>query len=344
MSVVKYNEYINEALTPEEIRKKKETILASYMKMYLSEDLSNILKTMNSPIAADLLSLSSKDVKFDISFMDIKKGAMVTFINTMKVKKMEEKGLNIETARNDYDSEIWTSSQRVQPTRINRQIGKLFTGKYTPSQIEQFGNEFKAKESKQDDKMKIVYGEDIRFWYNEKNHSRTIVGGTLNTSCMRGSDKQKFFDLYCKNKPGDSFSHIGLLILLDDDGKLIGRALVWFNSVRPEPGKVFMDRIYYMKDSDQITFIDYAKKNGWLYKQHQTYNNANYMDPSDPTGKKHGLTLTYRLKPGKYNKYPFLDTLLFYTPDTGRLSSKQNKNRKYETIKIQDQYGGFQRL
>ena len=333
-----YDNYMKEALNPEQIQKKKELALASHMRMYLSVKLRDILKTMISPIAFELLSLTTKDIKFDVSFMDAKEGGMVTFINTMKVKKMEENGLDLSNPTVETQ-EQWTSSQRVQPTKINRILGKIFQGKFSPGQVEQFGNEFKAKESKQESKMKVVYGDQIRKYYLEDIHSKTIVGGTLKGSCMRYKDRQTFFDMYCKNVPGDGiFSHVGLLILLDDDNKLIARALIWFNSVRPEPGRIFMDRIYYMRDSDEITFIDYAKSNGWLYKQNQTFNNANYMDPKD--NKKHGLTLTFRLKPQTHKKYPFMDTLVYFTPETGRLSSKQNKNRKYPTYRIQEQYGG----
>jgi len=339
MSLGNYSDYIvKEALTPEQIQKKKELALSSQMRMYLSKGLSDILKTMSSPIAKDLLSLSSQDIKFDISYMDVSGNeGMVTFISTIKALKINPDLKSDKMSPEGTD--VWSSPQRVQPTKIGKIIVKLFKGKYTPSQIEQFGNEFRAKCSKDDSKMKVVYGEDIRKYYNENTYSREIYGGTLKGSCMRYKEKQGYFDIYCDNSPGSgSFSHVGLLILLDDDEKLIGRALVWFNSVRPEPGRIFMDRIYYMRDSDQTVFIDYAKERGWLYKQSQTFNNANYIDPKD--GKKHGLTLTFRLKNKDYRRYPFLDTLLFYTPETGRISSKQNKNPKYKSYRIQNQDGG----
>jgi len=130
--------------------------------MYISKDLADILKLMESPIASELLSLSRKNVRFDISFLD--KGVedgMVTFINTMKVKKMEQDGLNISTARSNYNSELWKSPQRVQPTRINKVVGKIFAGKYNLAQIEQFGNEYKATlKGEEDDKMK---GHTVKF-------------------------------------------------------------------------------------------------------------------------------------------------------------------------------------
>jgi len=343
MSLHNYQKYIKEALSPEEIEERKKMALASHMKLYVSKKLADILKRMESPIANDLLTLARRNIKFDISFMDVSGGGMVTFIRTSKVVKMEKSGLNIKTARNNYNSELWTSKQRVQPTRIGKIVTKIFKGKYSTSQFEQFGNEFKSKENNQDDKMKVVYGEDIRKYYHE-NMYNSDGGGTLSTSCMRHPSNQSFFDLYCSNIPKDApFSYVGLLILLDDDDKLIGRAIVWFNSVRPEPGLTFMDRIYYTRDSDQTTFIDYAKKHGWLYKKQQTYNNADYIDSRDNS--KHSLTITFRMRNNPHQKYPFMDTLIFYTPETGRISSKATaKQKKYKTFKIQDQYGNAHQI
>ena len=60
MNLFDYNKYIKEALTPEEIEEKKKMALASHMRMYISKDMSNILKRMESPVAYDLLTLSRK--------------------------------------------------------------------------------------------------------------------------------------------------------------------------------------------------------------------------------------------------------------------------------------------
>ena len=58
-------------------------------------------------------------------------------------------------------------------------------------------------------------------------------------------------------------------ILLDDNKKLLARAIVWFNSVKPylKNPRTFMDRIYYSEEQQQNIFKDFAKKNNWLYKK-----------------------------------------------------------------------------
>ena len=62
-----------------------------------------------------------------------------------------------------------------------------------------------------------------------------------------------------------------MLILIEDD-KLIGRALVWkLSSIKiygkdPVQDSWFMDRQYTIKDSDVEKFRNYAKEKGWIYK------------------------------------------------------------------------------
>ena len=330
-----------ESLSTEEIDKRKKDILNSHMRMYLSTDLMNILKNMKSPVAKELLNLSKNNVKFDISFMDIHRGynpddaGKVTFFSTIKVRKLEEKGLDIQKSRNDYNSELWTSKLRVQPTKIGKVAKKIFKDKFHQSEIESFGNEFKAK-TDNNNRLKIVYGNDIKKWYLGKNYASN--NGSLGGSCMRYDEKNKFLNIYSENdQNNESFSHIGMLILTDENNKLLARALVWFNSIKPEPGRIFMDRIYYSNDHQIDIFKEYANSNGWIYKHQQTYNNATYIDPND--NNKHTLSISFRLKPKKYEYYPFLDTLMYYTPDTGRISSIQSKNKKFKSIKIQSQDG-----
>jgi len=346
MGLLDYNKYINSneaALTPEQIAERKKQALASHMRMYISKKLSIIFKKMESPIAKELLGLSRKNIRFDISFMD-KSGedGMVTFINTIKVKKLEQGGLNISTARNNYKSELWKSAQRVQPTRIGKVVGKIFKGKFSTAQIEQFGNEFKAKSiTVEDDKLRIVYGKEINKWYLESNYAQ--MKSSLGNSCMKQSNRNTYMNFYSDNKPGDkNYSHVGMLILLNDNNKLMGRAIVWFNSIKPEPGRTFMDRIYTSNDSDQITFMDYAKKNDWLYKKQQSYDNTDYIDPRD--GRSHKMAISFRLKEDKfYDNYPYCDTLNVYTPKTGRIGNTKGKNKKYDQYSLRSTGGGSDR-
>jgi hypothetical protein len=149
---------------------------------------------------------------------------------------------------------------------------------------------------------------------------------------------ESYFDIYSENdKNNKAFSNIGMLILLDNNNKLRARSLIWFNSIRPEPHRVFMDRVYYTSQTEITIFHEYANKRGWLYKYRQTYGDSIYIDPKD--NERHSKSITFRLKNKDYDKYPYLDTLVYYTPETGRISTRPNKNRNFRTYLLRNQNG-----
>lgn len=312
------------------------------LKMYLSFDMKNILNQMENPIAKDILNLNENNNKFDISFIDIHNDendvGKITFLNSYKyneeVKKIEKDNLDIII--NDNTSIFWNTKNRSQPTKIGKIVKKLFKNKYNEISIENFTNEFKFK-TKKNNRMKVVYGDEILKWYLEENYANNT--GVLGNSCMKYKEKSSFMELYAENdKNNDSFSHIGMLILTDDNNKLLGRSIVWFNSILPFKERIFMDRIYTIDDSDILLFKDYAKKRNWLYKRKQSYNDSCFIDPS--TNKSYNEVLSFRIKSKKFNKYPYLDTLRFYTPKTGRISSISNNNKKFKEYYLQRQDGG----
>jgi hypothetical protein len=358
MNLSKYDDFLGEQATPEEIEKKKQKALKSHMRLFLSADLAHIFKVMSDPygIANELLTLSRYSKVFDISFIDKSdKNDAISYIPTNRVQRLEEGGLDIKAARSNYKSEIWTSPQR-QEMKIGKFLVKIFKDKYSAAQIEKFVNEYKSKSEEQDDKLKVVYGEEIRKWYQEKRYSEG--GGTLNGSCMRSNSCQPYFDIYCKNTPdnediksGKAYSWCGMLILTDDNDKLLARAIVWFNTVKPQKinekgerisGRVFMDRIYSNADHHMNTLKDYAKKKGWLYKQQQTFSNPAYIDPVDDS--KHTLTLACRLRPMEFGTYPYMDTMIYYSPSTGRLASSPGKYVGHKRLKIQSTGGNYEQI
>lgn len=89
--------------------------------------------------------------------------------------------------------------------------------------------------------FRVVEGPEIQKYYLENNY---LPGnGGLNKSCMRNKRKNHFMKMYSDNP-----NQVKMLILLNKQGKLLGRALVWKLDI--PSGKEFMDRIYTVKDSD----------------------------------------------------------------------------------------------
>jgi len=187
------------------------------------------------------------------------------------------------------------------------------------------------------DNFRLVKGEDIRKYYAEKNHAPG--SGQLQTSCMRydgthgGRNCQTYFDIYIENP-----DKCNMLVLLDDNGKVLGRALVWFGLKKPLD-KIFMDRIYTLKQSDEELFKKYANEKGWLWKYRQAANDQSYIE----NGQRIDKSMAVTLKPKEYKKYPYMDTFKYYNPKTGRLGTDAgNPVEGRRRIRMEATDGSFQ--
>lgn len=173
---------------------------------------------------------------------------------------------------------------------------------FTASDIEKFVNAYTAKvlfEQNALERFKVVSGEEIRKWYNEKNYSNnTNGGGQLSSSCMRYPKCQKYLDIYVDNP-----KVCQLLILMDNTGKkILGRALLW----KTETGN-FMDRIYAEKDNYMKLFKQWGEQNNYDMKSYN-YNQSK--------------VIIVHVKPKIYAYYPYMDTLYVYAPVKGILSNE----------------------
>jgi len=122
--------------------------------------------------------------------------------------------------------------------------------------------------------FKIVRGEEIKRWYDERSYYEGT--GSLNKSCMRGEEAQNKLNIYTENP-----DKVGLLIMLNEDNKLIGRSLLWNVD---EPKMIYMDRPYTVFGEDKETFETYAHRNNisfWNDVREDLYVflNRNYGSP-----------------------------------------------------------------
>lgn len=180
-----------------------------------------------------------KDIKTRINLIDIsKKEDEISYYPDNKYKE-------------------YTEEERQTKTKTFGKIGRLVqqlldlnSYSYTKVEIESFVNEYKAAWNLlyQQREIKIVQGEEIRYWYNEKNYLSTF--GTLGNSCMRYNGCADFLDIYVKNK------NVSLLTVLVNN-KLAGRAILW----KLKDGVNYLDRIYTNKDSDVIYIKKWASEN-----------------------------------------------------------------------------------
>ncbi len=204
--------------------------------------------------------------------------------------------------------------------KVGRAIRYMLTllGKsVTDKDLEDFVNMFKASTDSSGLEFKLVKGEDIAKYYKEENYF-SKYHGTLGNSCMKEEGK-KTFKIYTENP-----KKVKLLVLIDKDGKIHGRALVWKLKQSPCDSKFLMDRVYTNKDSDVIKFKKFADENDWMYKKFNTsYTNQGVQfiyKGSDING-----VLTVKLD-GDFNSYPYIDTMAFLSKEKDELSNVSSKN------------------
>ena len=162
-------------------------------------------------------------------------------------------------------------------------------------------------------KFTIVTGDEIRFWYSHLQYANST--GSLNNSCMRSSECQRFFDIYTKNK-------VKMLIATDSEDKLHGRALLWskelWNKNYFDHSDTIMDRIY-GNEATILKFKKYAESKNYVYKTQQTFSNwKSWQYPTSEKGEYAQVDKRMKmiLDKGSFDYYPYLDT--FAMLDTHR--------------------------
>jgi hypothetical protein len=165
---------------------------------------------------------------------------------------------------NDENGTAWKKDGR-QSMKYGKAISKIFKHPGTPyisdATIQEIASTIKSRYTFTAD-LKIVKGEDIRYYYNGDTYAN-VNTESLGASCMRHESCQEYMDIYVDNP-----DIVEMLIAKSQEG-LIGRAIIWTT----DQGDVVMDRIY----GNEMTinaFKDYAKNNGILHKYRQSYTDS----------------------------------------------------------------------
>jgi hypothetical protein len=295
----------------------------NFVNLYLSNRFMYVILKMdiNNQVTRKIISLIvNKNTglcndKFGASFIDVTdKDDTISYILSNKAKPMLDKAKSIGREQEGINL-CWISDRQEQ--KLGRFINRLFPKEFPHSEIEEFVKDYKASlaADKTLDQFKIVEGEDVRKYYKWRYYNAEF-NGQLQKSCMKQDERQIFLNIYVENS-----NKIKMLILKDGHGKIYGRANIWYLD---EPsGKIFMDRIYTTYDWQIKLFIDYAIKNNFIYKSKQIY--GGNVIPVIIDGEKEKIIMTVQLKPKKYEYYPYVDTLQFYNPKTGILTSDVKK-------------------
>jgi hypothetical protein len=260
-------------------------------------------------------------VETDISYIDLgSRNDMISYLSYDKFL-LTQKQLTENPRYKGYivTEEFYESNQR-QEMKIGKFINKIFKDtekEISPTQVEEIINLYKHyidSLTGKYNKMKVVTGEDIRHWYNEKYYKPG--DGSLNNSCMKDKDEGHRLDIFVDNP-----KQVSLLILTDKNNELIGRALIW----KLINGGIYMDRIYTVTQHDIEVFNKYAFDNN--------FETTKYIEDRLPDKQKHTLKVKLpNLKHNKPSEYPFMDTFQHCNLNSNILSNHSTENRQYEII------------
>lgn len=325
--------------------------------VYFSPELRKKLKRTRTELGNDLLDLETKDVKDDISFFDVDKDGYISY-NTMKnaVKFLQDTYPHlVDTVQNRVDRDlidniyshdkngnekapgIYTKSRNR--IKFGRLINKLLPGKYSPQEIESFTNQWKSLLENVAEKIEVVEGEDIAYWYKSENYKEQKH--TLGNSCMRGN-REDTFRIYTLNP------EVCKMLIITDGGELVARAIVWKPSYKSNANfEWFLDRQYTISDAYVNKMQDYAISQGWGYKtynNHHSYGNVTWKEGEDTLVSK-VIRMQVQLKPYDhprnfdYERYPYVDTFRRYDPNTGILYNDDDQESGYYLL--DDTSGGY---
>ena len=312
--------------------------------IYFSPIFRNIVKrvfdtTVDSQVKAIAKIIYNQNgyrIKDDITFVDIShdKSDYITHLknnNLKKIPNLVELDPNFST-ETDISTDVvdymwrqdqsgsgrgpWDSKSRLE-LRLSRLVNKIIEGDtFSTRDKENFVNEMRAAIESSKSEFRIVEGEEIRQFYLEEKHSTQT--GSLKASCMRYNKCSEYLDIYVNNP-----EVCKMVILVNGEGKIDGRALLWkLHSSNPQIDR-FMDRIYSIDPSRiEPMFNAWARQNGYSHKQENNFRNLRGVVLPDGSVVKANMTVKCE---GTYKKFPYVDTFRMYDPKTGILENSDDE-------------------
>ena len=314
--IKRYNGFMTKKLIMELFSLSEDVLYGSTNFIFKLKSLSKV-KGKTGEIAQSLIDIIESEEHFPDTltkqnyFDTTDKDDMVSFLAYNKIPQ-------------DWDSDDDASLPYGMKGRGEIKIGKVIKALVPilningikDKDVEEFVNQFKASKTDTSIEFKLVNGKEIAKYYNEKKYySRN---GSLGGSCMADMEKDTF-KIYYKND-----KKVQLLIYVDNNDKIHGRALLWKLNTSPCDAKYFMDRVYVNRDADEIKFKQFAEEKGFLYKKKM---NSYIEDIYKFVYKGEDVFGEVVVKlDGDFEFFPFIDTMCFLDSDKKSLSNLPNKN------------------
>lgn len=260
--------------------------------LFVSEELKSLLSSIKDDSVVAKMLLKSRQSKSDI---------VDSFVNYISISTQDRGKISyVSQDRMSIidESEYWTSPKRYQ-AKPGAFVSKIF--KNIPAkEVENFSTLFKSVSLKPKFTFSVVKGDDIKKYYHWESYAKDR--GTLGVSCMKHDNCQKLLNIYSDSE------QVSMLVMLDDENKLMGRALLWNLS----PNKI-MDRIYTIDDESlRFHFKKWATDNNYWYKSEQNWYNTLQFEQLG----KEKVELEIEAKMDKFRYYPYMDTFKFVDIET----------------------------
>jgi hypothetical protein len=206
----------------------------------------------------------------------------------------------------------WSKTNRIN-AKFVKAIKKIpFRYKYSNRFYELLNNSVVAAYSNKIT-LSVVNGSDIVNYYDQKNY---INGDTssLGNSCMRYDHCSEYIEFYAANT-----SNVDMLIALNQDGLLCGRAILW----KADCGTKIMDRIY-GTDVMVEKFKRWAIDNDYVHKEYQSYDSS-----SSWIGKDGCFNQDYEITVNNIRKMPYMDSFKYTDDVDGSTMVLSNSDGSY---------------
>lgn len=321
-----------------------------------------LLKAQGKNIDSDTTFLNLEGDDFSFSKESDLRTTLSKFMTAEDIEKFFKQGSNTEfqfsplvsNYLGSYEQNVIQSSSNRGKAKMGRIIKKLLP-EIPDIQLEYLVNCLKSEQKGYE--IKLVKGDEIAKYYSRQSCDRKLLNyGTLQSSCMmdKSDEKPYIFDIYTKNP--DSCQ---LAVMLNKDGKLVGRALVWkvdeIARWDDTQGKLiknqefysnfdnwerydiedneyalmksktkdlyFMDRIYYTKDWIANAFQKWGKQNNFMMK---IGDSVSYKDNSAYP------ILFIKVNKLGYRQFPYLDTFKNYDVQSSTLCNYEISSRGFK--------------
>jgi hypothetical protein len=293
-------------------------ILESFKKLevpfQISSEFRFILNEIDSPISSEFLNLIES--ASEITLLNIgETNDTATFTTSSKIVE-HFKTSDFEQLKT-FIKPLTKTSMKIYHLnrsyiRIGRLIRKIFSDKFSDIEIENFVNQYKSILDSKILKFQTWTGNDIIKGYSSNLYTHDgSRGNPLMNSCM--NDKSRIIEFY-------KYVPVELLVLLNDEGHIYGRALIW----KTDKG-LFMDRVYTAFDSDYYKFINFAKDHDIIYKsENKSGAKINYIKGQEELWFNMKIDLNFDIMDDP-NDIPYMDTFIYaqdnylsnYEPEDG---------------------------